>query len=156
MSYSFYIGNAVPTHGIEDGELFARWEVTPEKHEAFEIMPNDDMTSNGNDRYPAYIAWHEFCLEAGIEEMFYDDQTGFVSQHPGCFLLKRGHLLHVQGRLAHRRRVSDKPPGFPTYNGDWKIVDADKYDATLARLIWLEYWMRWALENCEIPAIQNT
>jgi len=28
-------------------------------------------------------------------------------------------------------------------------------DATLARLTWLEFWIRWALDNCEHPAIYN-
>ena len=59
----------------------------------------------------------------------------------------------------------------PSYSG-WAYFcrDAGIYDlflekweglmsphpSTLARLIWLEFWMRWALKNCETPAIENS
>jgi hypothetical protein len=31
----------------------------------------------------------------------------------------------------------------------------DLYDADLARLIWLEYWIDWAIHRCETPAIEK-
>jgi len=45
-----------------------------------------------------------------------------------------------------------KPPGF---NPEGTTEDTAQFDAVLARLIWLDYWIRWAFENCETPAIYH-
>ena len=34
-------------------------------------------------------------------------------------------------------------------------ADADVANYHMARLIWLDWWVQWALKNCERPAIYN-
>ena len=151
MAHTIVVGNAKPYFSKEDGYLDAGWVVEDAKRNDAPTFPNDEVTGNSNSRSPSYISWYDFCEDAGIHDLFYDEDEGLIQPHPGCNLLHREHLLIVQAALEKRRKATDKPPGFEGPNGE----DKGKYDATLARLIWLEFWMRWALENCEIPALEN-
>jgi hypothetical protein len=152
MGYTFTIGNAVPEFSKEDGDLSARWVVDGKTLPEAPEFPNDIMTAKGNSRSPSYSGWHEFCQTAGIYDVFYDERGRLHAGHPGCVLLTEADYERVKGALAAWRTKATKPPGFVGWNGE----DEGKYDHTLARLIWLEFWMRWALDNCETPAIQNT
>ncbi len=168
MGYSITIGNAVPVHSKEYGELSARWCVEGVRLPDAPTFPNDDMTGDSNGRHPSYSGWAEFCREAGgdINHLFYgsDPQAGggLLERHPGCVPLTQEHLDVVRAALARRRKSSSKEPGFagePIYEAGkftGRFVDEDRYDGILARLIWLEFWMAWALANCETPAIENT
>jgi len=125
-------------------------------------FPNDEMTRNTSSRSPSYSAWSDFCKAAGIYELFYDDEDGLICPHPGCKMLKPEHLLQVQAAVVRLKAAATKPPGFegfPDFNPEtktWETPDEGRYDYTLARALWLEFWMKWALENCETPAIENT
>jgi hypothetical protein len=152
MGYTITIGNAKPRFSKEDGYLEARWVVEDAASDDAPTFPHDELTKNTNSRSPSYSGWSEFCQEAGIYELFYHDYEGLIRPHPGCKLLQKEHWLLVQAALEKRRRVSDKLPGFEGWRGE----DTGKYDYVLARLMWLEFWMRWALERCETPAIENT
>jgi hypothetical protein len=152
MGYTFSIGNAVPELSKEYGDLRAGWVVEHEENEAAPAFLNDELTGHSNSRSPSYSTWHEFCKEADIFDVFYDERGRIDCGHPGCRILTQKDLLKVKSALDVWRIDHDKPPGFCGWNGE----DEGKYDAVLARLIWLEWWMRWALENCETPAIQNT
>jgi len=165
MGYDIRIGNAVPVHSKEDGQLYATWSVEPEAHEDAPTFPNDEMTRNTNSRHPSYSGWDNFCRDADIHSLFYNKEyhDGLFDQHPGCVLLTQDHYTTVAVALENRRRVATLPAGFagyPEFNTatqKWDPhSDEGKYDATLARLIWLEYWIKWALENCETPAIENS
>jgi hypothetical protein len=59
--------------------------------------------------------------------------------------------IEVSLALERRQKKSTLPPGFE----GWGYEGPARYDYMLARLIWLDWWMRWALENCETPAIEN-
>ena len=161
MSYTFLIGNAVPEFDKEGGILSARWRVESAESDSAPTFPNDDMTGNGNDRSPSYSAWHAFCREAGIYDVFYDERGHLHAGHPGCVMITKDDLDRVRSSLEMRKEIATLPPGFegwPKFNKEtqtWESDDVGKYDSTLARLIWLEWWMCWALENCETPAIEN-
>lgn len=157
MGYNISIGNAVPNFSKDEEELHAWWGVKIERLHHAPIFPNDELTGNSNARHPSYIAWHDFCREAGIHELFYSEDDGLMRQHPGCFPLKDVHLEAVKLEIKKRKILSDKPPGFASSekNDDGSYVDEDKYDAVLARLLWLEFWIDWALKNSETPAIEN-
>lgn len=152
MGYSITIGNAKPEWSKSDGELWARWSVDRKALPDAPTFPHDEMTGSGNCRSPSYSGWAEFCRAAGLYDLFLEKWEGLMCEHPGCKMIEKEHLLQVQAALEKWKRVATKPPGFEGWNGE----DSDKYDHTLARLIWLEFWMRWALENCETPAIENT
>jgi hypothetical protein len=152
MGYTLSIGNAIPQHSKDYGELTARWTVEGAQSDDAPTFPHDDMTGNGNHRSPSYSGWSEFAKETGLERLFFDKSDGLLERHPGCKILTQAHHTEVLAALQRRQKISTKPPGFEGWNGE----DRDKHDAQLARLMWLEWWMRWALANCETPAFQNT
>lgn len=162
MSYNITIGNAKPYHSKEDGYLYAKWVVENAATDDAPIFPHDEITGNGNCRSPGYSVWHDFTREAGIEPMWYDKEEGLLREHPGCFILEKHHHTTVIAALERWRLRATLPPGFsgfPEYDKDkqvWKSPDEGKYDAILARLIWMEWWMAWALKNCETPAVENS
>lgn len=162
MGYTFTIGNAVPKFNKDDDYLYAAWEVQPMLHNDAPMFPNDELTGNGNSRSPSYISWHEFCTDTGIYDVFYNKSGNLHAGHPGCVMLKRSDLERVKAAREAWQGTSTLPPGFscfPVYDEVTKTIrypDEGKYDAHLARLIWLEWWMSWALDNCETPAIENT
>lgn len=158
MSYDIFIGNAKPAHSKEDGDLRASWEVEHVQHDDAPSFPDDTVTGKGNSRHPAYSAWGEFCRTCGLYDLFFDEAEGLMREHPGCFMLRPHHVDRVTTTLKEWRKKH--PISVPAFNpalwdlekGVEKIQNADP---VLARLIWLDYWMRWAIKNCETPAIQN-
>jgi hypothetical protein len=162
MGYNIYIGDAKPEFSKDDGELWARWTVNGMALPDAPTFPNDEVTGNGNCRSPSYVGWSEFCEAVGLHDLFLEKWEGLMGEHPGCKMLHKEHLLQVQAALEKWKRTATKDPGFsgwPKHNPDtnqWETPDDGKYDHNLARLIWLEFWMRWALENCETPAIANS
>jgi hypothetical protein len=153
MGYSFTIGNAVPTHSKEYfPELYAGWEVEGATHPDAPVFPNDELTGSSNSRSPSYGAWTEFCRSAGIYGLFYDDYGHLLAGHPGCIGIDQDFADGVALALRRYRAQATLPPGFE----GWDYKGTPRYDYNLARLIWLDFWVRWALENCETPAIQNT
>jgi hypothetical protein len=152
MGYNITIGNAVPEFRKEDGELYAAWVVNHAESDDAPTFPHDEVTGKSNSRSPSYSGWSDFCAEAGLEDMWYHDYSGFLRKHPGCFPLEKHHHTAVKAALERWQTKATKPPGF----AGWSDEDKGKYDPILARLIWLEWWMAWALESCETPAVWNT
>ena len=162
MSYDIYIGAGRPEFDIEDCYLYARWVVNSEAHDDAQKFPNDSMTGNGNSRHPSYSGWSDFCRESGLYDLFLNKEFGLMASHPGCKIIQESHVAEVKKALVDWERKATKPPGFSGFGKfnketqEWETQDEGKYDHILARLIWLDWWMTWALENCEVPAIQNT
>lgn len=174
MSYSIYIGEAeleIPDkQAIDDCNLdrenFSLYaHVQKINLPDAPIFPGDQMTGNSNGRHPGYSQWSDFCKEAGIYEVFYgedeNERDGLLGDHPGCFLLLPWHLDAI--KEAKRKRsmtlFAGVEPGWCNCSqcdrfGKKETVHVNR-DATLARLIWLEWWMEWALKNCKIPAVYN-
>lgn len=160
MGYTFIIGNAEPYHSKEDGILSAGWAVKEIEHYDAPVFPNDGVTGKGNARRPSYSVWHDFCREVGIYNLFYDDRGHLLCGHPGCMMISNEDLGIVRSARERWQAKAALPPGFsgfPIFTGEgaWVYPDDGKYDGTLARILWLEWWMAWALENCETPAICN-
>lgn len=162
MGCDIKIGNATPEFGNEYGELWAKWSVASAASEEAPTFPGDEMTGNGNCRSPSYRAWSEFCRSAGIYEAFFDEHGNLIGGHPGCILITEDHLTAVRAASKRMKAAATKPPGFCGYSnfdhdsGKWITPDEGVYDHNLARIIWLEWWLEWAVKNCETPAIQNT
>ena len=159
MGYTFRVGNATPYNCKEDGELRAGWKVAGVKDLSAPAFPHDELSNHCNQRHPSYSAWHEFCYLVGIEDVFYQrDRPGHLkADHPGCQMLTHNDLEIVRLATAKWSAKSTLPPGFGGFDfRTGKEIDLGKYDPMLARLLWLEWWIGWALKNCETPAIQNT
>ena len=133
MGYNITIGNAV----LEacdpddyDGELKGWYFVTWERHDN---APADSApTAHTNERWPSYSGWSDFCEETGLSDLFFSKYDGLMRKHPGCFKLEQRHLDIIKSVAGH---VPEKQRG---------------------RYEWLGYWVEWALNNCELPAIENS
>lgn len=152
MGYTFTIGNATPAFNKDDFPyLSAKWAVEPVRHDTAPDLPND-VAGNGNSRSPAYGVWKEFCQRAGIYDLFFDYRGRLLAGHPGCVGITQEDADKVTAALEKYRAQATLPAGFEP---DMFYDGPPRYDHCLARLIWLEYWMQWAVKNCETPAIQN-
>ena len=152
MGYSFKIGNGKFVTYSDDGETYSRWEVENVHLENAPVFENDSLTGNSNSRHPSYTGWHDFCTQAGEEvfNLFYVSPRGhhgpgtLIPDHPGGAKLEQKHLEIIKNARIRRENIGGKP-GFN-----------DDQDYTLARLMWLEFWIEWALNNCENPMFVNS
>ena len=153
MGYNLTIGNAVLGQPYpETNEYF----VDVEGFEHPEAPAFGEPTDHTSERWPSYSGWYDFCDEVGLTEVFYDAEGGLMKSHPGTAALTRDHLAVIEKALVRRRAMNGgKEPGFPDETPEGALVENGK-DPQLARLVWLEYWVRWVLENCERPAMRNT
>ena len=154
MGYSITVGNAVPEFSKDYDELYASWSVEVVTSNLAPTFINDDMTGNSNCRSPSYGVWSDFCRTVGLDDLFFNKGSGLMRDHPGCFIINQSHLDLVQTALIKYQATTDKKPGFTGW--EYQKQSGSEYDAHLARLMWLEWWMRWALANCETPAIENS
>ena len=149
MGYDITIGEArmqfpeasEAEEGVEPRIIAARTT-----HPDAPVFEGDGLTGNGNDRHPSYSGWSNFCGAAGLSDFFFDKSVGLMREHPGVAMLTQTHHARVLGALiGYRERNPGAVPGF-----------GGSGDGTLARLVWLEWWVRWALANCKVPAMRNT
>lgn len=149
MGYNINIGNAVPEFDKSDFPyLSARWRVERAEHPSAPDFSADNCpTGNTNGRSPSYGVWTDFTKWAGLYEMFYNEGDGFLRPHPGCCGITHEQVEIVELALEQKKRIATLPVGFS---------DDGSKDHNLARLMWLAFWMRWAVENCKTPAIYNS
>lgn len=164
MSYDIYISEAVI--GVPDDP--SEWngldvEVHGLERDDAPSFPGDEMTGKSNSRHPGYSQWADFLRDVGLYSLFLDRESGraLMQNHPGCTMLTRADHEQIAAALDRwRTKHPGKVPGWdPTLKGMAAVTGegADpKYDGNLARLIWLEWWVRWALANCKTPAIYNS
>jgi hypothetical protein len=139
------------------------WDgVTVNGHEEPEApaFPFDAMSARKNSRHPGYSQWGKFCDLTGLRDFFFEKNYGLMRRHPGTFALTPDHLHRVRVAIGEWQRVyPNAVPGwdyFAEFPGRDDIDDGVRgRDSTLARLLWLEWWIAWALAHCERPAIHN-
>lgn len=155
MGYTITIGNAEPKFSKDDGDLCAKWSVPLVRHD--EAPAFGDPTDHENQRWPSYSAWAESMSALGLYDLFLARDEGLMSPHPGCKLITAEHLEQVRSAVAKRSVTNGgKPAGFFGYDTRTHTQLDNGNDPDLARGVWLEYWMDWALKNCETPAIENS
>lgn len=168
MGYTLTIGNAKLKVDKED--LILDIDVEGFASDDAPTFPNDQVTGNTSSRSPSYTAWHGFAEVAGITNLFYGGgwdrdlrgyrscpedyhrEEGLLAHHPGAALLCDKDLEVV--REARKKWEDDHPGAVPGFDG-WS-GEKTGLDYILARLLWLEFWIDWALKNCEVPALGNT
>lgn len=152
MGYNIKIGNAVPHVYREDGEATEfGWLVEDATHpEAPQSEPNSgDASGDTNGRYPGYIGFAELMDRHGLRDLFTDKNGGLFRNHPGIEPLHKHHLLAFEQAIAkHRHKYPNAVPHLGPDGEPMENVD-------LFKLEWYAFWMRWALTNCENPAISN-
>ena len=138
MGYRILIGNAVET---PDGPAIEQLHLDDAP-----AFPGDDDCHHLNERAESYTAWANFAEATGLHGMFFHPDHGLLTQHPGLAPITPAHVEEVQRALQRQVKSGrGQMPGFGV-----------GLDYTAARLLWLDWWMRWAVKNCESPAIQNS
>jgi hypothetical protein len=148
MGYTIKIGNAVPV--MPQGE--DRWAVVGGESPDAPSFPGEEASST---RSPSYTQWANFCRDVNLVSLL-GERGALMASHPGVALLRPSDLAAVRAALlAWRERpwpTAERIAGF----NDYDVEPDPRYDGNLARLLWLEFWIDWALRNCEYPALGNT
>lgn len=105
-----------------------------------------DPTDHTNSRWPSYSVWSDFAKMVGLYDVLFCDGT-LLGGHPGVRLVTPALSAAVAEALS---KFQAAHPGMkPEY-------DVTDEASNLASLIWLDYWMRWARENCKVPVMVNS
>lgn len=158
MGYDIYIGNAVVE--TDEDELYSHFVVertahpdapywpNPEPKEGqHPMMRNFDISEHSNGRHPSYSSMFAFCKSTGLQDLFLgeDERSGLLHPHPGCHRLTKEHSEQIT--VARINWQTSHPGSVPGWD--------EGQDSTLAKLLWYDWWVAWALKNCKIPAIEN-
>lgn len=129
MSYYFKIGelNVTFDNSVENPHI--RLGTARQKRD--DAPAFGDRFDYCNELNVAYPAWKGFCKNVGLYELFYGDGKNdcLLENHPGCVPLTTRHQS--------------------------KINEVFKENPTFELLIWLNYWVNWAMENCDKPVFEN-
>lgn len=165
MGYSISIGEwEKPRKGSED-TVGSVTSVHLEEAPAF-----GEPTDYTNARWPSYSGWANFLKETGLEWLSprtshefkgEDVRRGIPAlmvEHPGVSPVLPVHLAAIEEALVtYRAKIGlDKQPGWPVDMKGAAVAGAEHLDGNLARLTWLRFWVKWALENCRNPVLLNT
>ena len=157
MGFSFIIGNAVVERDGDGGYCVM---VADASHP--DAPSNGDDSHKTNYRTPGYIVWKEFATAVGIADLFYGPegkQDGpLLAADPAELKEEHYQIIHV-ALLDYKAKHPDAVPGYSTrYDSsvhDYVTDPNPNLDGNLDRLMWLDFWIRWALDNCEYPAFHG-
>lgn len=163
MGYTVLIGNAVPARVNRNTHQY-EWTVKRIKCRDAPESPAEGL-GRANEAWPSY-SWPDFCKKHGLHELFYDDDVGLFRPHPGCALLRRRHAVTFEKALkSFRKQHPDAVAGYErelpgeSYSEFISRITTNPtvgpHSGALARLEWFAWWVRWAVEKCERPAMEN-
>ena len=171
MGYTINIGSAEPEWPANlDEDVEPGWTVEGLAREDAPTFPGDEMTGNSSSRSPSYSTWANFCRETGLYDLFfgarYDGSTEptrdvcLMRKHPGVAALRPADLLEIRhARIRWEAKpwpTTERIAGWdPTKAWNDNSEPDPRYDGNLARLLWLEWWVTYALENLKRPAVGN-
>ena len=139
MGYSIIIGEARTCNQCGDYDEHPHYsidEVTDPRAPA-----DGSPTDRTNERWPSYGAWSDFTTETNLRDLFWNETTGIMREHPGCYPLTGDHAWTIRKAAEDYEFMLQRTHSTDTYQ--------------LGRLRWLDWWVRWALDNCEHPSIRN-
>lgn len=126
-----------------------------------------ELGGKSNEKWPSYTGWHDFSDYFNLGSLFYgkgpngdlirDDHL--IQLHPGVVPLTKTHLKEIEAAVSSHK--IKHPNATPTYGEKQKSAfDADENNPEknwqYCRLVWLHYWVKWALKNCERPVFANS
>lgn len=133
-------------------------------------LPGDSSPIQANERWPSYSGWEDFAKQVGLYGLFFGTrsecperrESSLMHSHPGAAMITKADLIEVTQATERWMQkpwpTKERIAGWdPKHDGWRRPPEPDqRYDNMLARLIWLKWWMRWALGNCEIPTFYNS
>lgn len=123
-----------------------------------------ELTDCTNQRFPSYITWENFTRVAGLYNLFYDKRSGLMRKHPGIEHLTRKHKTIIDRAIRAYESKHDVGPSSGKKFSYKTIVDMHFYPSRLNqkdddwnynRLVWLKFWVDWALRYCKKPVLFN-
>lgn len=105
----------------------------------------------GNTRYMSYVAWAAFVDATGLASVLGRVTMG---EDELCLHLTAPRVARITALLdAYRAAHPEAVPRFWYADVGNTGSPSAEADAHLARLVWLEWWARWAYAHCRRPAI---
>lgn len=157
MGYSITIGELKVCQHPEDGLdssciSFDADSVKIENAPAF-----GEPTDYTNSRWPSYSGWSECLEDAGMYDLFFDSGH-LIGGHPGLRLVTKELVYAVsEAKQEFEYKFPNVKATYGSRGDD--IWDVDKKNprenSTYCRMVWLDFWLKWAIENCDIPVISN-
>jgi hypothetical protein len=142
MGYTIGIGQLVTEHY---DETYVGYGVEGAHHD--EAPAFGEPTDFTNARWPSYSSWQDALFETGTEKVFFTPTGHVIGEHPGFREITQELYDEFKTNMT---AFEDKHPDIKaTYKG---TVNDGRY----CRLVWLDYWLKWALANCENPVIVNS
>lgn len=117
-----------------------------------------EPTDNTNSRWPSYSSWSDALKFTGLYDLFYDDYGHLIGGHPGVRLVTKGLAEEVaKCKLAFEEKY---PNVEATYGEPISLLEGNLKNPVengmYCRLVWIDYWIKWALANCKTPVIVNS
>lgn len=158
MGYTLTIGELQIGYFNDNGDPHIALSARQERHKKAPAF--GEPTDYTNTRWPSYTVWTEFTEFAGLYSLFFAEnrEDRLIYSHPGCVPLTEQHRQEVnQAFEAFKLKY---PNAVSTYGNTDNPLDVDpenpEENGYMCRLVWLHYWVNWALDNCEKPVFGNS
>lgn len=148
MGYSITIGELLVETYPDEAMECSGLRLTAKSVRRDDAPAYGEPTDFTNERWPSYSAWHDFAESAGIFELLFDYGGNLIGGHPGVRLITVDMLNIVEAARINMESREPKPQS--------TMENYTRENGAYCRLLWLEYWMRWAIENCKTPVIANS
>ena len=170
MGYTLRIGELVVEYHQDEDEPRIDLSAKLSRHD--DAPAFGEPTDYENQRWPSYSVWSNFAEDAGLYPLFFGREKGsgqlsrddaLLAQQPGCVPITEAHRREVNEAMA--RWKQKYPKATPTFgkpapegevSGFWSDPDNPEENGKMTRLVWLQYWINWALDNCKQPVFENT
>lgn len=148
MGYNLTIGELSIDKSPEDGIGYSCISFGAKGMRLDNAPAFGEPTDYTNERWPSYTVWSDFARKANLYNVLFDyEGRSLVGGHPGIRLVTEELCKAVQDALEQYRTR------FPNAVAQF---EGDDSNGVLCRLIWLDFWLQWAFENCETPVLANS
>lgn len=159
MGYTLIIGEFEPAFNYDGLESYISNDVRAEKLD--NAPAYGEPTDYTNGRWPSYSSWAAAMRFTGLYDIMFNESTGLIREHPGCFPLVKEHKEIIDKAYAeyYSKYPNCKAGYSPKLNEEKRIFEDPDWPICnnhATRLEWLKFWVDWALTNCKRPVFYNS
>ncbi|MGL5718592.1 MAG: hypothetical protein ACRCX2_36650 [Paraclostridium sp.] len=149
----------------DDGSVLRSFGAEQTTHKDAPYLGFGDVSYDTNSRHPSYAGFGQFVTDVGLRDFFYEEIMGNRS-NSFYTELEENHLETIRKAIDNYLDVyPDAPDKIPSKdkepegfrNKSWEdrdaITDSMDFDWNYGKLKWYEFWIDWALRNCDKPVI---